>query len=455
MCFFNKKTLKDINKNLEDINSSLKKISKKIDNSQKPNRLHINNIDKNIKRKDFQSTYTKEYNIIHIISAFITITFASATILGAIILFIYLKNIDSTNLLPKSLFGSNLAIFSIILILLNSITFIIAALPLLLIKKYEHTLNYLAFPLPTCYVLILIGLSKLDETINQWLVFTLLFITYLFLAQYKVSRTKINHQRLLQKIKRIYKINKSKAAIFRFIKPFILYDIEKLFILSIYYILSLSYSTIFIVDYNQKSDDYIYIIYSAILPLMVISSGYFSSIMTKKDPKASTIKFLSIVFIMAEFLFPIIIFSTIQIINSFNKDSLESHNTDKIMIAFGYQDRKEKIYYIEENFIKTNINAKTLTVKVEKHKIEDKRSEYNEYSARCGKIYWSTSDTVVFKQEKVFNEKYANKFIQIPANQIFEYQGKDVNCDTIKIIEIKEKIADIMSLSKIKPNTTR
>ena len=107
------------------------------------------------------------------------------------------------------------------------------------------------------------------------------------------------------------------------------------------------------------------------------------------------------------------------------------------MQAFGLQDRKEKIYYIEEHFIKTNIESKELIINVRKQKF-NLQTEDNKYRAFCGKIYWNTGNVIVFKNYD------SDNFIQIPAYKIFEYQGDNFNCNLVKAKDTQARISKII-----------
>lgn len=116
---------------------------------------------------------------------------------------------------------------------------------------------------------------------------------------------------------------------------------------------------------------------------------------------------------------------------------LETIYSDRIMQAFGLQDRREKIYYIEENFIKTNIESKELIINVRKQKF-NLQTEDNKYRAFCGKIYWNTGNVIVFKNYD------SDNFIQIPAHKIFEYQGDNFNCNLVKAKDTQARISKII-----------
>ena len=108
------------------------------------------------------------------------------------------------------------------------------------------------------------------------------------------------------------------------------------------------------------------------------------------------------------------------------------HISPFVMKIFAYQDKEEKIYYIEENFIKTNLEPTSLIVEVEKHKTKKttyEDIEYNKYVAHCGKIYLDTGDKTVFKRWN------SDNFVQIPSNKIFEYQGRTLTCEIIVVWE--------------------
>ena len=188
-------------------------------------------------------------------------------------------------------------------------------------------------------------------------------------------------------------------------------------------------------DYKENNS-----IYFGHIILIILNIYYISRLGTEIKNKEKFIAFISFSFIMSIIL-PLILMvirdippaiEQLKSGHSILDRKIKSTNIDRIMQIIGQQDKYDKIYYIEENFIKTNLEPTSFIVEVENHKNKKptyEYIEYNKYVAYCGKIYLDTGDKTVFKK---FN---SDKFLQIPSNKIFEYQGRTLTCEIIVVWE--------------------
>lgn len=398
MCFFKKHyEKKDI---LYRINSMLEKINDSIANHKTSVNAEENN-------------YTKEYNL-----TYITLTYSLlfGSFLGIIVLYVYLKNINSITLLNQSIASINTIWFIVIFLFMNSFVFLVSYAPTYLIIKnnIKERLWIYSIPAFTPFLYIIVfGISiflKAEDSFirNQSIILSAILLLLLLITFFSIrdkSHCKNGH-------------------------------ISDCFEIVIYFILSSFYSFLFVLGYNLGEHDFFYIIYSISLPILVILHSYLTSKINAKDIKTLFQSGL-LLFITSTILLPFFIFSLTQIINQLGLMKLETIYSDKIMQVFGLQDKKEKIYYIEENFIKTNIESKELIINVRKQKF-NLQIEDNKYRAFCGKIYWNTGNVIVFKNYD------SDNFIQIPAQKIFEYQGDSFNCNLVKAKDTQARISKII-----------
>lgn len=411
--------------------------------------------------------YTKAYNITYISTTAFMLLGAFS---GAIVLYIYLNSINSTSLFYKSISGTNLISFIAAYLVLNSFTFFITTLPSYLVYKNKIKTGVWAYSLPTLVSFIFICCYYAFSFINRenWYIentpiilciitLILLILYYFFLL--KSSPHESKKENLTTTIKKTHKIItiKKKCLQRRYAyKKIIIYFLGNFFTKNFinnferitYFILSAGYSILFILGVTHGENNFFYIIYSILIPILVwINNTIISDINKNTHTKKSLFQFVFFSFTTSTILMPIFIYSIVQPVKLTFLPNLETKYSDRIMQILGYQDKDNKIYYIEESFIKTVLEPRQLLIKVEKYKTEndvskDDLSRYNEYSAHCGKIYWNTGDTVVFKTE------YSNKFIQIPTNKIFEYQGITLTCDVIKKVtdNLRDNLIQVISL---------
>lgn len=395
--------------------------------------------------------YTKAYNITYISTTAFMLLGAFS---GAIVLYIYLNSINSTSLFYKSISGTNLISFIAAYLVLNSFTFFITTSPSYLVYKNEIKSGICAYSLPTLVSFIFIccyyAFSFVDR--ENWyientpiilcIITLILLMLYFFLLKSSSQENKIEN--LTTKIKKTYRILTIKKKYFQrayAYKKIIIYFLERFFTKhfinnfekTTYFVLSAGYSILFILGINHGEHDFFYIAYSILIPTLVwVNNTIASDINKNTHTKQSLFQFVFFSFTTSTILMPIFIYSIAQPVKLLFLPNLETKYSDRIMQILGYQDKDNKVYYIEESFIKTVLEPRQLLIKVEKYKTEndvskDDLSRYNEYIAHCGKIYWNTGDTVVFKRE------HSNKFIQIPANKIFEYQGDNhISCESTK-----------------------
>lgn len=189
-----------------------------------------------------------------------------------------------------------------------------------------------------------------------------------------------------------------------------------------YYIIASFFSTLFVLFYNKEEHDFFFYAYAILIPILVFMNTCFSQEL-KKGKENQINQSILFSFITTTIGIILIAFSPVIL-------PIETNSFNRIMQIIGQQDKDNKIYYIEENFLKTNLEPTSLIVEVEKHK-NKKTSyediEYNKYVAHCGKIYLDTGDKTVFKRWN------SDDFVQIPSNKIFEYQGRTLTCETIRV----------------------
>lgn len=82
-------------------------------------------------------------------------------------------------------------------------------------------------------------------------------------------------------------------------------------------------------------------------------------------------------------------------------------------ISLGITDGKNQLYFIERLFIEKNVGTIN----------EFSKRELDGYIAYCGKKYWETEKTIVFKKHDL-QESYIN----IPIEKIRKYQGRSYTC---------------------------
>ena len=82
-------------------------------------------------------------------------------------------------------------------------------------------------------------------------------------------------------------------------------------------------------------------------------------------------------------------------------------------ISLGITDEKNQLYFIERLFIEKNVGTIN----------EFSKRELDGYIAYCGKKYWETEKTIVFKKHDL-QESYIN----IPIEKIRKYQGRSYTC---------------------------
>ena len=395
--------------------------------------------------------YTKAYNITYISTTAFMLLGAFS---GAIVLYIYLNNINSTSLFYKSISGTNLISFIAAYLVLNSFIFFITTSPSYLVYKNKIKTGVYAYSLPTLVSFIFICCYYAFSFIERenWyientpiilcIITLILLMLYFFLLKSNPHESKIeNLITTIKKTHRIITIKKNYFQRMHAYKKIIIYFLENFFTKhfinnfekTTYFILSAGYSILFILGVTHGEHDFFYIIYSILIPTLVwVNNTIISDINKNTHTKKSLFQFVFFSFTTSTILMPIFIYSIAQLVKLTFLPNLETKYSDRIMQILGYQDKNNKVYYIEESFIKTVLEPRQLLIKVEKYKIEnnvskDDLSRYNEYSAHCGKIYWNTGDTVVFKRE------HSNKFIQIPSNKIFEYQGNNhISCESTK-----------------------
>lgn len=145
-----------INKNLEKVNTSshISEQQRKNDNSYNRSES-LDKTDQTIEEKNksneithnktIKQTYTTEYNLTYIIY---THALFFSSVLGIIILYFYLRDIDSIQLLRNSLSSINTILFIGTFLILSLVTFVIATLPSVLIICYniKTTENFFILP---------------------------------------------------------------------------------------------------------------------------------------------------------------------------------------------------------------------------------------------------------------------------------------------------------------------
>ncbi len=212
MCFFKKHyEKKDI---LYRINSTLEKINDSIANHKTSVNAEENN-------------YTKEYNL-----TYITLTYSLlfGSFLGIIVLYVYLKNINSITLLNQSIASINTIWFIVIFLFMNSFVFLVSYAPTYLIIKnnIKERLWIYSIPAFTPFLYIIVfGISiflKAEDSFirNQSIILSAILLLLLLITFFSIrdkSHCKNGH-------------------------------ISDCFEIVIYFILSSFYSFLFVLGYN-------------------------------------------------------------------------------------------------------------------------------------------------------------------------------------------------------------
>lgn len=419
----NKKTqlaLDNINKNLEQINTSIYHISeqqRRNDNSYRNEILYkthqniegINKSNKIISAETIKPTYTAGYNLTYIIY---THSLFFGSIVGIMILYYYLKNIGSIQLLSDSISSINILLFFAIFLIINIMIYAISIIPIQLTIEYNIEKEEWIYTLPSlttfvCIIVFEFALwSNIECIINNPVVTIMVIASLLIIGSLYLLICK----------------NKD-------LKDICIY---KTFYLNLifYYIIASFFSTLFVLFYNKGEHDFFFYAYAILIPILVFINILFNQELRKGKENQ----------INQSILFSFIT-TTIGIISiAFSPVILpiETNSFNRIMQIIGQQDKDDKIYYIEGNFLKTNLEPPSLVIEIENHRTKNISNEniknannedieHNKYIAHCGKIYLDTGDKTVFK---IWN---SDNFLQIPTNKIFEYQGRTLTCDVIKV----------------------
>lgn len=419
----NKKTqlaLDNINKNLEQINTSIYPISeqqRRNDNSYRNEILYkthqniegINKSNKIISAETIKPTYTAGYNLTYIIY---THSLFFGSIVGIMILYYYLKNIGSIQLLSDSISSINILLFFAIFLIINIMIYAISIIPIQLTIEYNIEKEEWIYTLPSlttfvCIIVFEFALwSNIECIINNPVVTIMVIASLLIIGSLYLLICK----------------NKD-------LKDICIY---KTFYLNLifYYIIASFFSTLFVLFYNKGEHDFFFYAYAILIPILVFINILFNQELRKGKENQ----------INQSILFSFIT-TTIGIISiAFSPVILpiETNSFNRIMQIIGQQDKDDKIYYIEGNFLKTNLEPPSLVIEIENHRTKNISNEniknannedieHNKYIAHCGKIYLDTGDKTVFK---IWN---SDNFLQIPTNKIFEYQGRTLTCDVIKV----------------------
>lgn len=356
---------------------------------------------KSLENPNAQGTkYTKTYNLVYIIIATGT---PVLLFLGAVMLLSYLNSINSTNLFIENI--STLTFINLLSFygLANIFTYIVIILPSLYIVmvhaekpekiRSERTLLCLSlipilFTPITLVVYYLVSLTSFEEYISDYIhIYILLYLmVYLFLSR----------KEWLEQNRKI--------------------NFDRLFYVILFCAITISFSFLILTSDINNNEIIVYVINFV---LFIMISIFFNKISIQEIKRKNGKSLI----LIKQYLFGFLAFLILNpiipdVINAFaftkekNIDYTYSYKTMKIL---GYADKKEKIYFINKNMIDSKIGAEPFL----EQKIDTKEKLYRPY---CGKIYFRTNESVVFKL-KDKNQK--EDFKQIPKEDIFELQNMD------------------------------
>ena len=255
--------------------------------------------------------YTKAYNITYISTTAFMLLGAFS---GAIVLYIYLNNINSTSLFYKSISGTNLISFIAAYLVLNSFIFFITTSPSYLVYKNKIKTGVYAYSLPTLVSFIFIccyyAFSFIDR--ENWyientpiilcIITLILLMLYFFLLKSNPHESKIeNLITTIKKTHRIITIKKNYFQRMHAYKKIIIYFLENFFTKhfinnfekTTYFILSAGYSILFILGVTHGEHDFFYIIYSILIPTLVwVNNTIISDINKNTHTKKSLFQFV-------------------------------------------------------------------------------------------------------------------------------------------------------------------
>ncbi|QHB16805.1 hypothetical protein [Mannheimia pernigra] len=363
--------------------------------------FYKNNSQNQENNKDTKDTkYTTTYNLVYIIIAIGT---PLLLFFGAIMLLLYLNSINSNNLFIENI--STLTFINLVSFygLTNIFTYIVIILPSLYIilvhtEKPEEirnhkTLTYASLiPILFTPITLIIFITPFGKYISNNI--EAYFLAYFFIYLY------FNHKEWL--------IKENREACDRLFSRIIF---DRLFYSILFWLITSSFSFLILTSDINNNEMIVYIVN---LFLFVIISLSFN-ITTIKEIRngKNLIKNYLLGFMVFLILNPMIP----EIVNAFKsekKDSIDYTYTYKTMKAMGYADKKDKIYFISKNLIDSKIIAEPFLVQ-SSHEKEDIYKPY------CGKIYFRTSEIIVFKLK---DKTQKVDFKQIPRENIFELQER-------------------------------
>lgn len=373
---------------------------------------HLGNIDHslaNIAKENREEEYTKHSNLI---SIGFTLLISSGTMFGAFILYSYLRDIEALSIFPSSLSNASLFGFSIIYLLINVFIYILIVLPSLIIYRNVHKeiskkpiMISIGYTIPMFVSLTFFLIFYIFEFNVKYATLTLLcviicacLITLCFVWNtLKKENNKIDYQKLIETFS---------------------------------YIIFISfYSFLIITSINKGQDDFFYFSYAIIILFFTFLSNYLA-VQGIKNQKTYFRKIAADNFILLTFsiiIIPTLIYQVSEIYNEFSDKKIKTTYSYKIMQVLGYADKNDKIYFIDEEFIEQEIKANPM--KIYENVSMDNATIKNTYKAYCGRSYWKSSDTTVFKQNG------DDSYKKIPNNKIFESQNTNFYCEDGAILK--------------------
>ncbi|WGE83280.1 hypothetical protein [Actinobacillus equuli] len=380
---------------------------------------HLGNIDHSladIAKENREEEYTKYSNLISIISTAFTLLGIFGTIFGAFILYSYLKDIEALNIFPQSISNTNLFGFAITYFLINIFIYILSILPSLIIYRNINNITT-------------ININKIAFNYSIPMLVSLAFFLIFYFLEFNVTWA----NNLFLGI----------TIIIPLITLCLVWDtlknengkinIQKISETFFYFIFISLYSFLIITSMNKGQDDFLYYFYATIIFLSTIFSNYLTA-QNIRNNKTSFRKIISDHFVLLIFsiiVIPSLVYQSSEVYNEYFNQKVKTAFSYRIMQAFGYADRNDKIYFIDQDFISREIKSNPQYLY--KDTIKDT------YKAYCGRIYWKTDTTTVFK--KYDDESYK----KIPNDKIFESQNTDFYCIGSELTKKEDLVISIIN----------
>ena len=378
----------------------------------------------NIAKENQEEEYTKYSNLISIISTTLTLLGILGTIFGAFLLYSYLKDIEALHFFPQSISSTSLFGFFIVYFLINVFVYIVIILPSIII--YINTNNK----------------KTSNESYRKKIAFGYslpMLVSLLFFLSFYFCEFDIKHASLL-----FFLI----IIIVSLVTLYLVWDAlkgenkkvscQKVIEVLLYVIFIGFYSFLIIALINKDQDDFIYFFYA----IGIFFLSLFSNFLSAKNIKNNNTNFKTLIIdkflllVLSTLIVPFFIYQACEAYNEYFNQKVKTAYSYRVMQAFGYADKSDKIYFIEQQFVEREIKAEPINIY--KNVNIDNITITNSYKAYCGRIYWRSNDITVFKRNNDDNYK------KIPDNKIFESQNSDFYCTKEGVISRKTSITSVV-----------